>query len=81
LIAVARILLPQTRLRIAAGRTTMSIEAQAYVYLREPIPFFMVMSLLTTPNPNPSDDNTLIALLGLKTVTTRECTNPEGETS
>ena len=65
-IAVARICLPTSRVRIAAGREGMSEELQALCYFAGANSIFAGDVLLTTPNPSASADQALFAKLGLK---------------
>ncbi|MHB1512185.1 MAG: biotin synthase BioB [Acidiferrobacter sp.] len=66
-IAVARICLPHSRVRIAAGREGMSEELQALCYFAGANSIFAGEVLLTTPNPKAAADQALFAKLGLKT--------------
>ncbi len=66
-IAVARICLPESRVRIAAGREGMSEELQALCYFAGANSIFAGDVLLTTPNPKAAADQALFAKLGLKT--------------
>ncbi|MHB1607612.1 MAG: biotin synthase BioB [Acidiferrobacter thiooxydans] len=66
-IAVARICLPTSRVRIAAGREGMSEELQALCYFAGANSIFAGDMLLTTPNPKVAADQALFAKLGLKT--------------
>lgn len=64
-VAVARVLLPRADLRLSAGRGELSEEAQALAFLAGANSIFVGEELLTTPNPEPSDDDRLLAKLGL----------------
>ncbi len=64
-IATARILMPRAMVRLSAGRTEMSDELQALCYLAGANSIFLGEKLLTTPNPERSDDMKLLARLGL----------------
>jgi biotin synthase len=64
-IAVARILMPASRVRLSAGRTALSAEAQALCFLAGANSIFLGERLLTTPNPAPDEDAALLARLGL----------------
>jgi len=64
-IAVARIILPQSRVRLSAGREAMSDELQALCFLAGANSIFYGERLLTTPNPGPTRDDALIGRLGL----------------
>jgi len=65
-IATARILMPMSRVRLAAGRMQMSREAMALCFLAGANSIFTGEKLLTTPNPVASDDEALLRDLGMK---------------
>ena len=65
IIATARILMPRAMVRLSAGRTEMSDELQALCFLAGANSIFLGEKLLTTPNPERSDDLRLIARLGM----------------
>lgn len=65
-IALARILMPRAMVRLSAGRTAMNDEMQALCFLAGANSIFLGEKLLTTPNPERSDDFRLLARLGLK---------------
>ena len=65
MIAVARILMPRTRVRLSAGRTSLSREAQLLCMLAGANSIFYGDKLLTTPNPEEDADLSLIATAGL----------------
>lgn len=64
-IAVARILMPQTMVRLSAGRTNMSRELQALCFLAGANSIFVSDKLLTADNPERNEDDQLFADLGL----------------
>ncbi len=64
-IAVARIVCPKAMVRLSAGREAMSRELQALCFLAGANSIFVGAVLLTTPNPQRSDDDILMADLGL----------------
>jgi biotin synthase len=64
-IAVARILMPASRIRLSAGRTDMSDELQALCFLAGANSIFYGERLLTTPNPEADRDLALLRRLGL----------------
>jgi biotin synthase len=64
-IAVARILMPQSRVRLSAGRTAMSDEMQALCFLAGANSIFYGEKLLTTDNPMTNHDISLFNRLGL----------------
>lgn len=66
LISVARILLPQARIRLAAGRRSLSIEAQALCFLAGANSLFIGDQLLTTPNQSFDADRSLFEVLGVE---------------
>jgi len=65
-IATARILMPRSRVRLAAGRRQMSPEAVALCFLAGANSIFTGEKLLTTPNPAADADNQLLASLGMR---------------
>jgi biotin synthase len=67
-IATACIIMPASRVRLSAGRTLMSEEAQALCFLAGASSLFTGDKLLTTPNPGEDHDRTLLSKLGLKPV-------------
>lgn len=68
-IAVARIMMPLSVVRLSAGREGMSDEAQALCLLAGANSIFVGARLLTTNNPEKSRDEALIAKLGMKAET------------
>src|SRR5262249_1118877 len=65
-IATARILMPASRVRLAAGRKQLSPEAVTLCFLAGANSIFVGGKLLTTPNPGPDEDEQLLESLGLK---------------
>jgi len=65
LIATTRIALPRARVRLSAGRTILSREAQALCFYAGANSIFFGDKLLTAPNPDESDDRALLRTLGL----------------
>lgn len=65
-IATARILMPASRVRLAAGRKQLSPEAVTLCFLAGANSIFVGEKLLTTPNPGPSEDEQLLQSLGMK---------------
>ncbi|MDE2355786.1 MAG: biotin synthase BioB, partial [Alphaproteobacteria bacterium] len=65
-IAVARLVCPKARVRIAAGREGMSRELQALCFLAGANSIFVGAKLLTTPLPGLDKDSQLLADLGLR---------------
>ena len=64
-IAVARIALPASVVRLSAGRESMTLETQALCFLAGANSIFYGEKLLTTPNPETHADRALFAQLGL----------------
>ena len=67
-IAVARIMMPASMVRLSAGREAMSDETQALCYLAGANSVFIGEELLTTANPGESRDAALFQSLGLELV-------------
>jgi biotin synthase len=65
LIAVARIALPRAKVRLSAGRTALSREAQALCFFAGANSVFYGDKLLTAPNPEKNEDIRLLQSLGL----------------
>jgi len=65
-IAVARILMPRSHVRLSAGRTEMNDEMQALCFLAGANSIFYGEKLLTTGNPDTEHDQRLFQRLGLK---------------
>ena len=66
MIATARILMPNTMVRLSAGRKEMSIAEQALCFMAGANSIFAGDKLLTTPNPAFEEDTLMFQLLGLK---------------
>ena len=64
-IAVARVLLPRSMVRLSAGRAAMSDAVQALCYFAGANSIFYGEKLLTTGNPDVERDDALFAALGL----------------
>ncbi|RMA82334.1 biotin synthase BioB [Umboniibacter marinipuniceus] len=64
-IAVARIIMPTSYVRLSAGREEMSDEMQAMAFFAGANSIFYGEKLLTTPNPESNDDLKLFARLGI----------------
>lgn len=67
-IAVARILMPRSYVRLSAGREEMSDEMQALCFLAGANSVFYGEKLLTTPNPGADHDQLLFNKLGIQAV-------------
>ncbi|MEO1750914.1 biotin synthase BioB [Thiofaba sp. EF100] len=65
-VAVARILMPKSYVRLSAGRTEMSDELQALCFHAGANSIFFGGKLLTTDNPDEDHDSALFRRLGLK---------------
>jgi biotin synthase len=65
-IALARILMPKSYVRLSAGREQMSDEVQALCFLAGANSIFYGEKLLTADNPIPENDELLFKRLGLK---------------
>jgi biotin synthase len=65
-IAVARICMPASMVRLSAGREDMSEETQALCFLAGANSIFYGPKLLTTPNPGRDSDLALLDKLGLR---------------
>ncbi len=65
-IAVARICMPKSVVRLSAGREDMSEETQALCFLAGANSIFYGPKLLTTPNPGRDRDMALLDRLGLR---------------
>ncbi len=66
IIALARILMPRSHVRLSAGRTQMSDEMQALCFLAGANSIFYGEKLLTTGNPDTESDHALFGRLGIR---------------
>lgn len=66
IIATARIAMPESMVRLSAGRTAMTDETQALCFLAGANSIFAGEKLLTTPNPGEDRDGALFKKLGLE---------------
>jgi len=66
MIATARILMPRSRVRLSAGRLSLSKEAQLLCFFAGANSIFYGEKLLTTGNPDVSEDQALLAAAGLR---------------
>ena len=64
-LAVARIMMPESRVRLSAGRTEMSDEMQALSFFAGANSIFYGEKLLTTDNPEANQDMQLFERLGI----------------
>ncbi len=67
-IAVARILMPRSQVRLSAGRENMSDETQALCFFAGANSIFYGEKLLTTSNPSADSDQQLFDRLGIRAV-------------
>lgn len=65
MVATTRIVMPETQVRLSAGRTQMSKEGQAMCFFAGANSIFAGDKLLTTPNPDINEDKELFEILGL----------------
>lgn len=65
MVATTRIVMPQTQVRLSAGRRDMSREGQAMCFFAGANSIFAGDKLLTTPNPDVNEDMKMFELLGL----------------
>jgi biotin synthase len=65
MVATTRIAFPQSVVRLSAGRTLMTMEAQALCFLAGAGSIFAGDKLLTTPNPEFNEDQEMFKILGL----------------
>ncbi len=77
-VATARIMMPRSVVRLAAGRENMSDEMQALCFLAGANSIFIGNKLLTTPNPSEDEDVTLFERLGLTPMAAHEHSEPRG---
>ncbi|HEX2678786.1 MAG TPA: biotin synthase BioB, partial [Polyangiales bacterium] len=66
--AVARILMPHARVRLSAGRTSLSREAQVLCFMAGANSIFFGDKLLTTANPDSDEDLALLRDAGLSPI-------------
>ncbi len=66
MIATVRMVMPKTQVRLSAGRLDMSVAEQALCFMAGANSIFAGDKLLTTPNPNYTDDMAMLDILGLK---------------
>lgn len=65
MVATTRLVMPETQVRLSAGRTQMSREGQAMCFFAGANSIFAGDKLLTTPNPDVNEDMAMFKLLGL----------------
>jgi biotin synthase len=76
-IAVARIMMPKSFVRLSAGRTDMSDEMQALCFFAGANSIFVGDTLLTADNPGEDKDSRLFAKLGLAALELDASSTPE----
>ncbi|TIX87322.1 biotin synthase BioB [Rhizobium sp. P44RR-XXIV] len=69
IIALARLMMPQSHVRLTAGRAAMSDEMQALCFFAGANSIFIGDTLLTTANPGDDRDNSLLRRLRLEPMT------------
>jgi biotin synthase len=67
-VAAARIVAPRSRVRLSAGRLSLSDETQALCFLAGANSIFSGEKLLTSPNPTADEDQALMDRLGMRFV-------------
>ncbi|OIQ15982.1 MAG: biotin synthase BioB [Flavobacterium sp. MedPE-SWcel] len=65
MVATTRIVMPETQVRLSAGRTQMSREGQAMCFFAGANSIFAGDKLLTTPNPDVNEDMKMFETLGM----------------
>ncbi|HZJ35689.1 MAG TPA: biotin synthase BioB [Gillisia sp.] len=65
MVATTRIVMPETQVRLSAGRMQMSREGQAMCFFAGANSIFAGDKLLTTPNPDVNEDMAMFQALGL----------------
>lgn len=76
-IAVARLLMPRSHVRLSAGRSEMSDETQALCFLAGANSIFYGDKLLTTENPDENTDRQLFERLGIRVEAPRVSETPQ----
>ncbi|XZR52840.1 MAG: biotin synthase BioB [Enterobacteriaceae bacterium] len=66
IIAIARIMMPNSYIRLSAGRENMNEQTQAMCFMSGANSIFYGCKLLTTPNPNEDKDLKLLNKLGIE---------------
>ncbi|MBP2831354.1 biotin synthase BioB [Aquimarina sp. U1-2] len=66
MVATTRIVMPNTQVRLSAGRTQMNREGQAMCFFAGANSIFAGDKLLTTPNPDVNEDMEMFKVLGLQ---------------
>lgn len=71
-IAIARIMMPQSHVRLSAGREQMNEQMQAMCFMAGANSIFYGCKLLTTSNPDTHEDVILFRKLGINSARTRD---------
>ncbi|PCM45165.1 biotin synthase BioB [Marinobacter sp. ANT_B65] len=79
IIAVARIMMPASHVRLSAGRETMNEQLQALCFLAGANSIFYGEKLLTTANPEADSDMALFRRLGIRPEQRKQCISEEQE--
>jgi biotin synthase len=66
MVAAARLLMPSSRVRLSAGRRSLTREAITLCFMAGANSIFVGDRLLTTPNPSRGEDDALLDDLDLK---------------
>ncbi|MCB1521921.1 MAG: biotin synthase BioB [Hyphomicrobiaceae bacterium] len=80
-IALARLMLPRSLVRLSAGRTNMSDELQALCFLAGANSIFVGETLLTADNPGEDKDDALFRRLGLEGMEIEAANAKDGATA
>lgn len=75
-IAVARIMMPKSHVRLSAGRESMNEQMQAMAFFAGANSIFYGEKLLTTPNPSATEDMNLFDRLGIRPAALPESEQP-----
>ncbi|MDQ8038038.1 MAG: biotin synthase BioB [Pedobacter sp.] len=78
-VAIARILMPQSHVRLSAGRETMNDEMQALCFMGGANSIFYGEKLLTTANPEAEHDMQLFKRLGINSQNTQDVSDEARE--
>ena len=76
-VAVARIAMPQSMVRLSAGRESMSESTQALCFMAGANSIFTGDKLLTAPNAGDDKDAAMFARLGLVAMTAHDAAQPD----
>ena len=78
-VAVARVLMPRSMVRLSAGRESMSDSAQALCFLAGANSIFTGDKLLTAPNAGDDNDAAMFARLGIKAMAAEQAERAAAE--